>query len=217
MATENVHKTVASPSTPSSNEKTENVQRLFVAIPVPASARNELARAQLLLQAGAPPRALRWTNPEQIHLTLIFLGDVPEPRVEALNAAVLAACARHQPMTLRAEGIGFFPNERSPRVIWAGVTDRQGRLAPLQRSVAEAARPFAADPAGEDFVGHLTLGRFRAFRRAEMRAFMQTAANMREQPFGEWRAATVQIIRSELLPGGARHTLSAQFPLAEIN
>jgi 2'-5' RNA ligase len=189
--------------------------RLFVAIPVPATIRDALARPVREFQALAPRGAVRWTNPEQIHLTLKFLGDVPASQVEALKKSVRMAAASHQAIALRAQGFGFFPNDRSPRVIWAGVVDPEDRLRELQKSVAEAVQPFTREPDGEGFTGHLTLGRFKSFHRREIRELMEHAGKMRDRPFGEWQAGEIQIIRSEMSVAGARHTVTAQFCLVE--
>jgi 2'-5' RNA ligase len=189
--------------------------RLFVAIPVPEPVRDEIAVAQRELQSLAPRGVVRWTKPEQMHLTLKFLGGVPADRFEDLKESVQKVCAGRPSLRLRAKGIGFFPNARSPRVIWAGVGDEEERLADLQREIESAVRPFAAEPGAENFVGHLTLGRFKDARRREIEQLVNLAQAMGDRRFGEWMAREIEIVRSELFPAGARHTLLAAFPLAE--
>ena len=117
--------------------------RLFVAIPMPEAVRNEMLRVQQEMQRLVSREAVRWTKPEQFHLTLRFLGDVPVEHVAALQEAVNAVCRSHPALRLRAQGVGFFPNARSPRVIWVGVNDGEERLADLQKKIEDAVRPFA--------------------------------------------------------------------------
>jgi 2'-5' RNA ligase len=189
--------------------------RLFVAILLPASIRDEIAVAQRELQPLAPRGVVRWTKPEQMHLTLKFLGGVPADHVEDLKKSVQMVCAGRPALRLRAKGIGFFPNACSPRVIWAGVGDEEGRLADLQKEIESAVRPFAAEPGAENFVGHLTLGRFKDARRREIEELLNHVQTIKDRVFGEWTAREIEIVRSELFPAGTRHTLLAAFPLAE--
>jgi hypothetical protein len=88
--------------------------RLFVAIPVPAAIRDEMVRVQHELQPLAPRGVVRWTKPEQLHLTLRFLGDVSSDRVAGLQESLRTACSGTTPLPLYAQGVGFFPTARSP-------------------------------------------------------------------------------------------------------
>jgi 2'-5' RNA ligase len=196
------------------DESSKEQHRLFVAIPVPEAVRGEIAVAQRELQPLAPRGVVRWTKPEQMHLTLKFLGAVPPDRVEDLKESVQKICAGCPALRLRAMGFGFFPNAHLPRVIWAGVGDEEGRLAELQKKIESAIRPFAMKPGAENFVGHLTLGRFKDIRRREIEELLHHVQTIKDRVFGGWTAREIEIVRSELFPAGARHTLLAAFPLA---
>jgi hypothetical protein len=95
--------------------------RLFIALPVPAEVRAEIARAQVQLKCCLPPGVVRWVRAEQFHLTLKFLGDIHPTQLDALKKSVAEACAGLLPPALSAKGVGFFPHAQKPRVIWAGV------------------------------------------------------------------------------------------------
>jgi len=189
--------------------------RLFIAIPIPEPVREEMLRVQRELQPLARPGAVRWTRPDQIHLTLRFLGDVPAARVNALKESINAACRGVRPMQLRAEGIGFFPNDHSPRVMWGGINEAEGLLIDLQRRIETAVRPFAAETNAEIFVGHATLGRFKSFRRSDTGKLLARVPAIKGRTFGEWTAREIEIIRSQLSPDGPLYTLLAAFPLDE--
>ena len=103
-----------------SDENSPAFLRLFIAIAVPPDVQKEIGRAQGQLRRSVPPGAIRWTRPDQFHVTLTFLGDVPAAQVAALEKSVSGVCAGFPALRLSANGVGFFPSEQKPRVIWAG-------------------------------------------------------------------------------------------------
>jgi RNA 2',3'-cyclic 3'-phosphodiesterase len=187
--------------------------RLFVAITVPEPVRDEILRVQRELQLLVPRDVVRWTKPEQFHLTLRFLGDVAADRVEDLKQSAGAVCRNARPLALCAEGIGFFPNPRAPRVIWVGIHDGEGRLLELQKQLEAAVGGFSAERAEANFRGHITLGRLKFPKPADVRNLAARAQSLEKKRFGEWIAQEVEIIRSELSLTGARYTTLARFPL----
>lgn len=180
--------------------------RLFVAMALPAPVRDEIVRVQEELQLLIPRGLVRGIRPDQFHLTLRFLGDVPMERVENLKQSVGAVCRGARPLFLRARGIGFFPNSRSPRVIWVGINDREGRLAGLQKQIEAAVGPFSPEPGEKNFTGHVTLGRLKNPKPSDIRNLAARAHSLSERVFGDWMAGEIEIIRSELSSPGARHS-----------
>jgi len=195
----------------SSNERL----RLFVAIPVPEPVRDEMTHVQRELQSFVPRHAIAWTKPEQFHLTLRFLGGVPVTRLEDLKTAVGAVCSNVRALRLHAAGVGFFPNARSPRVVWVGIRDAENLLVDFQRQIETAVQSFATERGAEHFAGHATLGRVRDLKRSDAGKLAAHAQKISDRVLGEWAAREVEIIRSELSSSGALHTLLAAFPLAE--
>ncbi len=193
------------------NESSDERWRLFVAIAIPERVRNEMIAVQRELK----PLALgdvRWAKTEQLHLTLRFLGNVPASSVEAVKQSLAAACAGAVPFHLRAEGIGFFPNERQPRVVWVGFEGDKNELTVLQMRVERRLAPFVEKPGAEKFLPHATLGRFQKYRRHKTENLLPRARELAHHVFGEWRVEDAQLFRSELSPEGARHTEVAVFP-----
>ena len=189
--------------------------RLFVAISLPAQVRAEIERAQAELRNSLPRGCVRWTKPEQFHLTLKFLGNVKSQRVDELESRLRRACEGFSPLPLRAERIGFFPDRRYPRVIWAWVHDGQEVLRALQQAVETVARDFTTEKAEGKFTGHVTLGRCQGIRPPQAEMLSKLAIGMADRFFGAWTADTVELMRSELTPNGARHTMLAAIPLAD--
>ena len=180
--------------------------RLFVAIKVPDAVREEVLRVQRELQSLAPRGAIRWTKPEQFHLTLRFLGDVASNQVAGLEKTLHLACIGVAPLHLQAQGVGFFPNAHRPRVIWVGINDNEDRLSNFQKKIENAVQPFAADHGGERFGGHVTLGRVKEHNRLMINELVNYSEFVKSRLFGEWIAREIEVIRSELLPEGPRYT-----------
>jgi 2'-5' RNA ligase len=191
------------------NDNPAPLFRLFIAIQIPETARDEMLRVQRQLRQFVESGDVRWTNPDQIHLTLKFLGNVPAGSVEAVKQSLAEACARIRPFHLRAKGIGFFPDSRSPRVIWVGFEGGENGLADLQSRVEKSLSPFAEKPGAEKFLAHATLGRFQKFRRHKTEKLLPHALSFAGHVFGDWRVEEVGLFRSELSPAGARHVLLA--------
>lgn len=188
--------------------------RLFVAIRLPDPVQAAIENAQAKLRQTLPDTGVRWTKREQLHLTLKFLGDIEGQRADALIEMLRRACRNVPALRLRAEAIGAFPNLKSPRVVWVRIKDARGQLASLQGAVETAVRDFTVEKPEGRFTGHVTLGRAKDLKRPEAQLLAKLAAGMADHVFGEWTADTVELIRSELLPAGARHITVAAIPLA---
>ncbi len=102
--------------------------RLFVAIELPEEATKALETLQQRLKRLDTARAVRWSNSDGIHLTLKFLGDVPDKQVDEIKAHLQRAAQTVQPFALTLDGTGVFPDYRAPRIVWAGI---QGQLPTL--------------------------------------------------------------------------------------
>ena len=111
--------------------------------------------------------------------------------------------------------LGCFPDLRFPRVVWVWVHDDADQLTALQQAVTQATAKFADNHAEKNFSGHVTIARTHEFKRSEAEILVKLAHSMTGRFFGEWEADKVELMRSELLPDGARHSVVAAFPLKE--
>jgi RNA 2',3'-cyclic 3'-phosphodiesterase len=187
--------------------------RLFIAVPVPESIKDEIERAQAELRRAVAKEPVRWTRREQFHLTLKFLGNVQPTRLDALAQAMAEGAGGFPPLLLRAEGVGFFPDARFPRVAWVGLRDREGRLAGLQSAIEAKVQEFTSEPPEKRFAGHVTLGRIKGLKRPGAERLAAAAASMAGRFFGEWTAGSVELVRSELAAEGARYSCLTAVPL----
>lgn len=210
-----MHLPVTEPRSTLTSDSSAGFLRLFVAIAVPPELQNEIGLAQGRLRRSSPPGAIRWTPPEQFHVTLMFLGDVRTAQVAALEESAAKVCAGCKVLKLSAQGIGFFPSPQRARVIWAGVDDDSGQLSKLQRQLEEAIRPFTPAERWGKFTSHITLGRFKPGYHSATPNLLKHATSLYQFHFGDWQAREVEIVRSELTSAGARHVSLASFLLAE--
>ncbi len=97
--------------------------RVFIAIPLPGKIHDNLSAIGAKLKRDLPDGIIRWVKVTNIHLTLIFLGDIPEADVDRLKMNLESPVGCHPPIELTVEGIGVFPNLHRPRIVWAGVRD----------------------------------------------------------------------------------------------
>jgi len=187
--------------------------RLFVAIRLPDEVREQVRKAQRELQRDLRASQVRWTMAEQWHLTLKFLGDVPASHLEPLVRALQDQTRGFGPLTLQAGQLGAFPGPQSPRVLWIGVADADGRLPQLHLAVEAAVRSLSAEPAEADFRGHITLGRVKRWSRTDDAALRAATTAAGSQRCGKWIAEAAELIRSELQSAGAKYTGLATIPL----
>ncbi len=152
-----------------------------------------------------------WVAPENLHVTVKFLGSVAEERLPAVGRAVGAVAAASRPFSLIVSGLGAFPTVTRPRVVWAGLGPGTEALAALAGQVEEALAALGFAREGRPFVGHVTLGRRRQPRPdAGLARTLVAAAGRR---FGRTVVDRLVLMRSDLGPRGARYRPLESWPL----
>ncbi|UCH33317.1 MAG: RNA 2',3'-cyclic phosphodiesterase [Armatimonadota bacterium] len=184
--------------------------RAFVAVNLDGNLRQAIGEAQGSLRRTGGD--VKWVRPDNMHLTLKFLGWVDDARLAPIVEAVRPAVEAEAPFRLRIEGTGGFPSATAPRVIWVGVKEGAEELARLAERVEAALEPLGFDREARGFSPHVTVGRCRSAGgrdglAAEIRA-------MRERPFGEMEVRRVELMRSDLRPTGPIYTSQHAFDLA---
>lgn len=177
--------------------------RLFIAIELNEGLRGELNRAQKQLQDERGMRMVRWVAPENIHLTLKFLGNVERGRVPELTAALVRAAKDSAPFELTTRGLGCFPNVRRPNNVWVGLEGDVPSAALLARRIETefGALGFAQEAHG--FTPHLTLGRVkREASNSDRAAVGETVKRFPGTTYGVIHADRVCLIASDLRPSG---------------
>jgi 2'-5' RNA ligase len=186
--------------------------RCFVAVDVAPAVQERLAALQATLRREAGRADVRWGDPARIHLTLKFLGEVPDGQVSAVGVALAAAARGARPLRLAARGVGGFPSVRRPRVVWAGVTGDVDGLARLAAAIEATVAPLGYPTEARAFRAHVTLGRVRQPRGLGPLADAIVRASAVE--LGEWDVGDVVLYRSRLRPTGAVYEAIERVPLA---
>jgi RNA 2',3'-cyclic 3'-phosphodiesterase len=182
--------------------------RLFIAIPLPP----DIAQRAFAVLPQALP-ALRRVQPENLHMTLAFLGETPESRLPEVAGATEEAATGVGPFRLAFGPAGRFPERGRPRVVWLGVAEGRASLERLGTGLSRALRECALDFEDRPLSPHLTLARV---REDASTADSLTVANAVEAltvvPL-EVHVSAIAIVRSVLSPKGSRYTTLATVPL----
>jgi RNA 2',3'-cyclic 3'-phosphodiesterase len=191
----------------------DRTRRLFVALEPPDAVRRRIAAlaAEVRRASGRAADEVRWVPPENVHLTLQFLGAVPEPRVADVAAAVVAAAAESRSLVLAVKGAGGFPNARRPRVVWIGLESDVAALLALVASLGRRLAPLGFAPETRPFSPHLTIGRARDGSGAAGLGGALAAAAQGDAV--AWRAVDVVLFESHLSQKGPRYEVAARAPL----
>ncbi|MGI5843795.1 MAG: RNA 2',3'-cyclic phosphodiesterase [Candidatus Xenobium sp.] len=182
--------------------------RLFIAVELDPGVREGLAAISGDLRAWT----VRWVRPENLHLTLKFLGEVPQERLPQLREALDRVARQHPPMKFVLDGLGAFPNFKRPAVLWVGISSGQEALRRLARHLERELGALGFPPERRDFVGHVTLGRV---TRPGLQSFPEQAfRDLASGPLGTGRVADFCLFRSQLRPTGPVYSVLHRFPLA---
>ena len=167
---------------------------MFVAVVPPPPVRDALS------DFLEPREGLPWIIPEQWHLTLAFMGAVPEHRIDDLAQGLTERLARHTAFTVRLVGAGCFPSPERARVLWLGVDPvGAGHLSELSSQARQVANAVGAAPDGTTFMPHLTLARLRRPIQATrwLRVLDAFAG-------ASWQVTTIEVVASHLGEGPRR-------------
>lgn len=165
------------------------------------------------LQHAAPDLIARWVAPEQLHITVWFLGEVAESRAAAIEAALGHAPFQTLAFDLALAGCGAFPPGGRPRVFWIGVRRGGPEMASLHAGMEERLRPLGFLRERRDFTAHLTIARVKDAGRGLPRLIRELLA---EEPAecGACRISAATLFRSRLLPRGAAYEPILRVPLS---
>lgn len=183
--------------------------RLFLAINLPPDVQREVAAATAALRECAPE--LGWVPEPKLHLTLKFLGEQPEDRVEDIRAAIASITAGHRELVMTLGGVGAFPNFRRARVVWMGV-EQDPRLELLHHDVEIACEGLGFEVEGRPFRPHLTLARVRhPLPTDRLRPLVRQAR--RTDYTTDVLVRSIDLMQSELSAAGSAYTTLASAAL----
>jgi 2'-5' RNA ligase len=184
--------------------------RTFIAIDVDNYVRERALHLMDILRTANAD--VKWVEPENLHITIKFLGEVLSRDIYHICQAVQKAVANIEPFPLIVQGAGAFPDLIRPRTIWLGFSEGQEQLASLHRSVENALLPLGFPREGRPFKAHLTLGRVRRSSPGLAR-LAQLLRDQTEFSGAETYVEEVIVFSSQLTPEGPIYEPLATLPL----
>ena len=189
--------------------------RCFIAIKLPDEIKAELNHLQAELKSGGTCSA-KWVNPDGIHLTLKFLGNVATDRLGEVTSAMKGAARGVMPFHLHLEGLGAFPSLERAQVVWVGIGGEVEQLGQLHQRIDSALSQLGFAPEGRRFTPHLTLARMR--REApppDGRRLGQLLADARPEASHRFEVHDIHLIKSQLTREGAVYSQISTASLGE--
>lgn len=183
--------------------------RLFVSVDLPPALAEAIEATQAQLSEAD---GLRFTDPTQAHVTLKFLGEVAERRLDELQTAISEAVAAADVDPFRAEvgGLGAFPSSDYISVVWTGFRDGGSELTRLHEALEEATAELGFEPEEHEFTPHVTIARMDDARGKEL---VQRKLREEDPTIGTFDVEAVRLTESTLTEDGPDYETVARFPL----
>lgn len=185
--------------------------RLFVAVNFPDQAKAKLG--SIVKELRRLPSDLKWVDEQNVHLTIQFLGNVPETLVSAIVDNLNCSVAGIAPFKINLGGVGVFRSVERPRVLWMGISGDTAALARLHAEVQEGLGQLGFEPERRRFSPHLTLGRVRS--PLGFSAIIERAKELvaKKGELGLINVASIELMLSELSSRGPKYTVLSRIPL----
>lgn len=190
--------------------------RVFVSIGVEGEILKLVEQQQRALQQRLATDSVQWVAPDQLHVTLRFLGNLDRAVLPQVDALLQQVCRDQRSFTVDVEGLGCFPSYREPRIVWLGLTGETRPLLELQARVDASLEGFAGTQEVRRFEPHLTIGRVKRAAQATSRLLGQMLRDIEVPKVGHWHCGAVQLMRSMLSSSGSKYTRLKGFQLRRI-
>jgi 2'-5' RNA ligase len=183
--------------------------RAFICFKLPERIISSICRLQKSMQNSG--LQVRWVRPENIHLTIKFLGNIRVSDINDIEIAVQETAANFSPLLLSAGGSGVFPNIRKPRVIWTGIEGQRKELVDLQKMLADKLECIGFPKETRPFKGHLTIGRLKG--RVDSRKLAENISRFNSFTTKQFSCDRIFLMQSELKPSGPIYSRLMSEPL----
>ena len=191
--------------------------RLFIAIDLSDTLRKYLSQQINQLIGLLGDESIRWVKVSNIHLTLKFLGETSENKVDGIKHTLQDIASQFSSFDMQISEFGCFPNLRRPRVLWIGVHEDTGILKRLHNVIETDLDKLGFNKEGRPFSGHLTLGRIKKrISSSEMRTLTGRLESIRIEELGTEIVKEICLFRSVLRPSGAEYTRLGSFKFRDV-
>jgi len=185
--------------------------RSFLAFELPLEIKNIVARVSDELRRST--LAAKWVKVDNIHLTVVFMGNVREDDIPAIEEGVQDVCQTFGPFDASLKGMGCFPDKRKPRVLWLGLDGDLERMSLFRDGLQKHLKAFGIKEEKRKFRPHLTLARFRTPRRMDVKED-QILSKYEDLSSPVCTLGELILFKSDLKPSGAEYTKLRVWPLS---
>jgi len=183
--------------------------RTFIAVTISSEVREKIRQIQAEFKKGDPD--VKWVEPENLHLTLKFLGEVGEEKLSAVIEKTKLGLSGIFNFKVHLSGLGSFPNLRSPRVVWVSVSQGKDELKKLSERIEENLSHLGFPKEKREFSAHLTIGRVRSPRKREK--LVRKIEELENSDVGEFSVDKVLVMESQLSPKGPTYRIIEEVDL----
>ncbi len=190
--------------------------RSFIAIDLPQPVLGKITEITSYFKTKTPSKALRWVSPDNLHLTIKFLGDVPEKNIEAIKTRISMTASGYRHFSIAIRNLGMYPNPHKPRVIWLGV-DCDPTLIELHDELDRSLKKTGIEPEKRAYSPHLTIAR--VSKRADLNTIKKigdTLSRFKVDTLGVFDVTKIYLYKSDLTPSGPIYTQLLCAPLNAV-
>jgi 2'-5' RNA ligase len=188
--------------------------RSFLAFELPYEIRQTLSAVSE--DGRAAPLNIRWVRVANIHLTVVFMGNIEEARIDPIKELARGVCDQYAPFRIQVNGAGLFGSRRNPRVLWIGLGGDMDRMSSFREDLQKGLAPFGIKEERRPFRPHLTLGRFRKGAKADS-ALNDLLSKYQDLNGPECILREFVLFKSDLKPDGAVYTRLGAWSLSRVD
>ena len=194
------------------NYDINKLMRAFIAIELPQEIKNTLSRLQAKLKAAGAD--VKWVEPNNIHLTLKFLGEIDEQINGKVNSCLEKIRETQKPFTISLSSPGAFPNTSSPRVVWVGIKQGDAEIKGLTIFLEKQAAEIGLPTENREFSSHITIGRVRSGKNRRELAELLSKLSQNSLEDNPFPANKITLFKSTLTSRGPVYEVLKEFPLS---
>ena len=189
--------------------------RAFIAVEIPSALQNTIQNSTSTLRQSLGDEIVRWVPPQNIHLTLKFLGDISTSNLDLIKQMLIAETAQQKCFEMQIEDIGSFPNPKRPRVLWVGLR-APAALESIQRAIVSACARLGYPSDEKNFSPHLTIGRVKQnLTFVEIQRIRFALEAMKIHSLGIAKVDAIHLFKSDLHPNGSVYTKLFSAPMGK--
>lgn len=190
--------------------------RTFIAVDFSSTIIHRIAEVIKFFRTQTPEGVLKWVLPQNLHLTIKFLGDIPEENIDLIKHLISTSIQGIQTFKISVEGLGMYPNQHTPRVVWLGIKDHHS-LSAIHKAVDQTLVTANIEGDRRGFSPHLTVARIRRKTDRDMAEEIgKTLSQFKVESLGTCFVDKVCLYKSVLTPEGPIYTALFSAPLDKV-